>query len=103
MIINLFQVGAACDTSWITVQTTLTSDKYCGGKLNEVTANTLSGTVVGKCYIQNSKKYDFLPIFNIFFFSGNRAPFRVGFVAVVGAETDTGGFDLVYRQRPCVA
>jgi hypothetical protein len=73
-------VGAACDTSWITVQTTLTSDKYCGGKLNEVTANTLSGTVVG-----------------------NRAPFRVGFVAVVGAETDTGGFDLVYRQRPCVA
>jgi hypothetical protein len=45
--------GAECTNSWISIGTSGTSDKYCGRKLNSISANTASSSILCKFYFFN--------------------------------------------------
>jgi hypothetical protein len=75
---DVAKVGVDCDVSWVVIPTSDTSDKHCGRKLNSISAQTVSGTVVG-----------------------NVNPFVIGVVASNVNQENGKGFKLRYTQRPC--
>jgi hypothetical protein len=71
--------GAECTNSWISIGTSGTSDKYCGRKLNSISANTASSSILSE-----------------------NLPFRIGFFSKAAQDMpDASGFNLKYIQRPC--